>query len=165
MSSAWSIRPAGPDDTEAQIAFRLAMFVEIRPELTSEELERFEEITRDYFARAIPAGEWLAWVATADDTGEVVSTGGIVLRHEPPTPGNMCGVEAYVLNVYTLPEWRRRGIAEAIMRAIIEHCEREKIPRVTLRATEAGSRVYSKLGFEPGYEMMFGIDPEACADY
>ena len=60
---------------------------------------------------------------------------------------------AYVLNVYTYPEFRRRGLAKQLMQAIIETCRHEGFRTIWLHASEYGRPVYSSLGFEPTNEM------------
>jgi ribosomal protein S18 acetylase RimI-like enzyme len=60
---------------------------------------------------------------------------------------------AYVLNVYTDPEFRQRGLAKQLMRTIIETCRSEGFRAVWLHASEHGRPIYSSLGFEPTNEM------------
>ena len=61
--------------------------------------------------------------------------------------------EAIVLSVYVEPEWRRRGVGEALMRALLEALSARGIRRVVLHATDDGRRLYERLGFLPTNEM------------
>ena len=60
-------------------------------------------------------------------------------------------VAAEVIGVYslaTLPEYRRRGYGEALLRAAAGHTsERTGISRLCLQSTEAGYNLYKTLGF------------------
>jgi len=59
-----------------------------------------------------------------------------------------CGGTIGVYNVATLPEYRRRGYGEAVMRCALEEAERERPARpVVLQSTAAGLRLYERMGF------------------
>ena len=49
--------------------------------------------------------------------------------------------------MYTLPEWRGRGVATALMQTIIEHVHRQGITCIRLHASLDGVGIYTKLGF------------------
>jgi [ribosomal protein S18]-alanine N-acetyltransferase len=67
--------------------------------------------------------------------------------------------EAHINNLAVRPEWRRRGVASALMRYVLAEAERAGATRATLevrRSNEAGRKLYKGLGFEvtgvrPGY--------------
>ena len=60
---------------------------------------------------------------------------------------------AYILNMYTEPEYRGRGIARRIMQAILNRCCVEGFGLVSLHASAQGRPLYESLGFEPTNEM------------
>jgi GNAT superfamily N-acetyltransferase len=72
-----------------------------------------------------------------------------VIHSAPPTIRNSRGLEGYVISVFTAPEWRKQGMARAIMTAILDYLRIKGIPAVTLRATEQGRPMYLSLGFMP----------------
>jgi ribosomal protein S18 acetylase RimI-like enzyme len=49
--------------------------------------------------------------------------------------------------------WRRRGVAEALMRAILDTLAERGIRRVVLHASDDGRSLYQRLGFVPTNEM------------
>ena len=51
-------------------------------------------------------------------------------------------------SVYTIPEYRRRGIALQIIKNLVEYSKENQIDRVDLKATKMGAPVYLKAGFE-----------------
>ncbi len=53
----------------------------------------------------------------------------------------------YIANIYTLPDWRGRGIATTLTRAILDAARATGLPRVWLRASALGRPVYERLGF------------------
>ncbi|MBZ5584161.1 MAG: GNAT family N-acetyltransferase [Acidobacteriia bacterium] len=70
--------------------------------------------------------------------GQPVSTAALV----------MGGGAVGVYNVATLPEYRRRGYGEAVMRRALEEARREHgIERSILQSTPAGFRLYERMGY------------------
>jgi ribosomal-protein-alanine N-acetyltransferase len=66
--------------------------------------------------------------------------------------GVMCAAdEAQVLNIATCPEYRRNGLARAILSAILEHSEENGAEFITLEVRESNIpaiSLYKKNGFE-----------------
>ena len=63
------------------------------------------------------------------------------------------GPEAIVLNVYVEPAWRRRGVAETLMRVVLDALAARGIRRIVLHASDEGRRLYERIGFVPTNEM------------
>jgi GNAT superfamily N-acetyltransferase len=61
--------------------------------------------------------------------------------------------EAYIVNVYTEPEHRRRGLSRRLMEEVIAWCRANGMTRITLHASRAGRRMYEDLGFVTTNEM------------
>ena len=125
--------------------------------------EALERATASYLREALPRGEYLAWVA--EDKGArpaVIGGAGVQLRPILPRPGVdgdhlELGPEAIILNVYVEPDRRRRGVAEALMRAVLDELARRGIRRIVLHASDDGRRLYERLGFLPTNEMRLSI--------
>jgi ribosomal protein S18 acetylase RimI-like enzyme len=58
-----------------------------------------------------------------------------------------------VLNVYVAPAWRRRGVGEALMRAVLDALAARGIRRIVLHASDNGRPLYERLGFVATNEM------------
>jgi ribosomal protein S18 acetylase RimI-like enzyme len=115
--------------------------------------------TTDYLLGALPRGEYLGWVAeSASLPVQPVGGAGVQLRPMLPRPGPTpagieLGPEAIVLNVYVEPGWRRRGVGEALMQAVLSDLAERKVTRIVLHASDDGRRLYQRLGFVPTNEM------------
>jgi GNAT superfamily N-acetyltransferase len=57
------------------------------------------------------------------------------------------GLEGYILNMLTVPEYRGRGLASDIVRGLLDCAREAGAGLVWLRATDQGRPVYEKLGF------------------
>lgn len=130
---------------------RAAMFRDMG-ELDDAKMPALAAVTREYLTHALPAEEYLGWVV--ETAGHVVAGGGVLLRPLLPCPdAPRGGAEAYVLNVYTEPEHRRRGLARQLMQTILAWCEARGVARVTLHASADGRALYESLGFAQTNEM------------
>jgi GNAT superfamily N-acetyltransferase len=105
-----------------------------------------------YLAEAIAAGSFHGWLAVAP-TGTVVSSGGVVIDQHPPGPGNLSGQIGYIMNLVTIPGYRRRGIARRIMQTMLNWLAEQGIQQGALHATEVGRPLYRELGFADSNEM------------
>lgn len=71
-----------------------------------------------------------------------------------PTLSHPTGHRAHMMNVYTVPEARRQGIARQLLTGLIEEARSRGVTEILLDATDAGRPLYESLGFEPNDEGM-----------
>lgn len=159
MPSPVVLRFATAADALLLAEHRVAMFREmnaVQPPL--------EALLRDasaaYFASAIPAGEYVGWIASPHGSSSPVAGGGVQFRSLLPRPtlsgsGLLLGREGLVLNVYTVPSWRRRGVARQLMDTIVAWTVEAGIVRLVLSASPDGRRLYEQLGFVATREMSY----------
>ena len=105
-----------------------------------------------YVRRALAEETYLGWLACTGDE-RVVAGGGLIVCEWPARPGDPNPRRVYILNVYTEPDYRRRGIARRIVTAIVDWCRAQGFKTVTLHASDDGYALYSGLGFKPTNEM------------
>jgi GNAT superfamily N-acetyltransferase len=118
-------------------------------------LSMMTALTADYLNRAIPEGSFRSWLACED--GRVVAGGAVVISPWPSHAYDLDCRRVMILNVYTEPEYRRRGIARQVMKTIIAWCKQEGFARVTLHASEHGRHLYESLGFIDSNEMRLNL--------
>ena len=112
-----------------------------------------------YYAVALASEEYVGWLAVAED-GKIVGGAGVQFRPLIPRPadrgnGVAVGREGLVMNVYTDPAWRRRGIARRLMEEIIAWAKGVGIVRLVLHASDEGRPLYEQLGFAATNEMRY----------
>lgn len=150
------IRNANLGDLNHIVHHRQAMFKEMGfrdPAV----LVQVEESSREYFSEALRTGTYKAWVAE-DANGSAVGGGGIVIANWPGYPGENLAKRAWILNMYTEPEARRRGVAQKLLKVIIEWCRAAGFRSVSLHASPAGRPLYEATGFEPTNEMRLTLE-------
>ena len=121
----------------------------------AEVLSTMQAATADYLKKAIPEGSFRSWLACED--GRVVAGGAVVIASWPAHAYDLACRRATILNVYTEPDCRRRGIARQIMEAMIAWCKQEGFARVSLHASEQGRPLYESLGFVDSNEMRLNL--------
>jgi len=112
-------------------------------------------VTADYLKKAIPDGSFRSWLACENE--HVVGGGAVVIVPWPAHAYDLECRRATILNVYTDPEYRRRGIARQVMQTMITWCQQEGFARVTLHASEHGRHLYESLGFQLNNEMRLNL--------
>jgi ribosomal protein S18 acetylase RimI-like enzyme len=155
----FTVRQADVSDIAVLSRHRAAMFRDMG-QLASHQEEALERATASYLREALPRGEYLAWIAEpqGETPPSIIGGAGVQLRPILPRPRIGAdelelGPEAIILNVYVEPGWRRRGVAEALMRAVLDALAERGIRRVVLHASADGRRLYERLGFVPTNEM------------
>lgn len=155
-SSGIKIREAGADDLEEILRHRRLMFLDMgHPESV---LDVIVETCRPYIQRYLADGSYRGWFAIAPD-GRVAAGVGLTITplvSGPLAPENVN--RAYLLNVYTYPEFRKRGLARRLTQKAIDYCRAEGFKVLWLHASKYGRPVYESMGFEATNEMRLIID-------
>lgn len=122
-----------------------------KQEKTSVEKLRPELST--YFKTMVGSGEYIAILAKHESV--LVAVGGIVLRWQPGSFKIPEGKIGYVMNMYTVPEFRRQGVSSKILNLLLDESKKRGYKVFELHATKSGEPVYIKNGFykhtEPTY--------------
>ena len=63
--------------------------------------------------------------------------------------------EGVVVNVFTQPAWRRRGVAAQLMDAVLAWARETRLDSLVLHASSDGPSLYDRLGFVATNEMRF----------
>ena len=82
----------------------------------------------------MPAGRYRGWLAETAE-GRVIAGVGIAIYAWPGSPADPAPRRGWVINVYTEPEFRRRGIALRLMNTLVEWCRAEGFGSVALHAS------------------------------
>ena len=156
MQADATIREALPSESAIILHHRRSMFRDMG-EGTVEELDRMVEVASPWLAWALADGSYRHWLAL-DSSGRVAGGGGVLLCPWPANPKEPCTQRAVILNVYTEPEFRKRGIARQIMLTIMAWVKQQGLRSVNLHASDEGRHLYEKLGFEATNEMRLRFD-------
>ncbi|MBP3270949.1 MAG: GNAT family N-acetyltransferase [Ruminococcus sp.] len=102
-------------------------------------------VSRLYYEKSLWDGSHTAYLVFDGD--KFIGAGGISYYSVMPTYHNPTGRKAYIMNMYTSPEYRRQGVASATLDLLVEDAVNKGINEITLEATECGRPLYEKYGF------------------
>lgn len=145
MKPEYTIRQATLDDIDDMVRLRHDMMAEMGDH-DEAGADAIVDAMREYFRKQLTGKHFFGFVAVKD--GRVISTGSFVVYDTPPSTANPSGTDAYVLNMYTIPEYRGHGIAKHILDALLKRAYEEGARRIWLRTSVEARPVYEHLGFE-----------------
>lgn len=100
----------------------------------------------EYLKDKLSKDEFVAWLAMEE--GKIVATSGLCFYNLPPSYKNPTGKVAYIMNMYTLPNYRNKGIAKILFNKTVEEAKLKGYKYISLHATEKGRPLYLKFGFK-----------------
>jgi GNAT superfamily N-acetyltransferase len=159
------LRPASPDDARVIAWHRARMFQDMG-EISPANFDILLEEARRWTESALERGEYVGWLGVSQANPGIIAGGaGVQLRQVPPHPsrppaaaGIAKGKHAIVLNVFTEPEWRRRGLATLLLRQLLDWAREKQLDSLLLHASADGRSLYERLGFVATNEMRFAGD-------
>src|SRR5438132_1195105 len=161
--SAFQIRLATRADLEIISQHRARMFKDMG-ELPAELFETFLAQCKDALHRLFERNQYIGWLASPkDQPDQIIGGAGVLLREVPPHPQSnaegeidiVSGRQAVIVNVYTEPSWRRRGLAALLIKEIISWARKTSTDSLVLHASDEARGVYQRLGFIATTEMRF----------
>lgn len=108
--------------------------------------------TERYITMGLSGGSYVTWVA--EDGGLIIAMVGVTFFSLPPNDWCPDGKTAYIGNMYTLPEYRWRGIATRLLELIVGEATKGGCERILLHTTEMGRPIYEKFGFSDSESAM-----------
>lgn len=160
------IREATPGDI-AIIAHQRAAMFEAMGRTVPAVIAPLVDATVTMLRDALPRGEYRGWLASvSSEPQRVVAGAGVQLRRVLPFPQRKLdgrvdvalGRQAIVINVYTEPPFRRRGLARRLMHEVLAWARTVELDSLVLHAATDGRPLYEELMFEATNEMRFTGD-------
>jgi len=109
------------------------------------EMSEVEQESYSYYERALESGEHIAYLVY--EGSKFIGAGGVSFYQVMPTYRNPSGKKAYIMNMYTAPEYRRRGIALHTLDLLVKAAKERDVSQITLEATDMGRPLYEKYRF------------------
>lgn len=104
-----------------------------------------EKESYEYYKRALETGEHIVYLVY--DKENFIGAGGVSFYQVMPTYHNPTGRKAYIMNMYTAPEYRRQGIAINTLDLLVKDARKQGVTQIALEATDMGRPLYEKYGF------------------
>lgn len=134
------------DETSVDDFWRLrkGLFEELGEISQNTDISELKLKTEQYFLTHINR-DLMSWGMLQED--KLVAIGSLCLFSRIPYFENLSGLEGYILNIYTLPQFRKCGLANQILENIIEYSRKNNIKKLWLNSSEQGESLYVKAGF------------------
>ena len=98
-----------------------------------------------YYRCALETGEHIGYLVYDNET--FIGAGGVSFYQVMPTYHNPTGKKAYIMNMYTAPEYRRQGIAFHTLDLLMNDAKKQGVLQIALEATDMGRPLYERYGF------------------
>lgn len=126
-------------DTFIQMRIR-----QLREEGATEEIDLKPNLL-DYYRRHMADGTFVFWLAV--DGEKIVGTIGMSFVEKPPYFSCPSGKIGLLSSMYTADEYRRQGIAKALLTRVVEEAREYGCGCVQITASDMGVLLYTDFGF------------------
>ncbi|MEG0229113.1 MAG: GNAT family N-acetyltransferase, partial [Oscillospiraceae bacterium] len=100
--------------------------------------------TKEYYISHINK-DLISWGIKIEQN--IVSIVSLCLFNRIPYSENLLGKEGYLLNVYTIKEFRKQGFSRLLVETAINYSKNNNIKKIWLNTSEQGKSIYEKCGF------------------
>jgi GNAT superfamily N-acetyltransferase len=155
VDPSFRVRHGSLEDIPVIVRHRLGMMLEMGL-ATPAQCAAYDPEFRAFARREISAGNFVSFLVETE-SGQVAGGGAVYIISWPGNPSDRLQKRVFILNVFTEPEFRRRGIARAAVGAIVDWCRAQGFHTVRLVASDAGRPLYQSMGFYPTNEMKLDL--------
>ncbi|MCI8802424.1 MAG: GNAT family N-acetyltransferase [Oscillibacter sp.] len=138
-------RKAEIADTELLTKTRIMVLRAVHSLPEDANLDDLTVQSRRYYQRALRDGTHTAYLVYDGD--RLVGAGGVSYFEVLPTYHNPTGQKAYIMNMYTDPACRRRGVARRTLDLLVRDARGRGVTAISLDATAMGRPLYEAYGF------------------
>ena len=149
MNQEIKFRNITPADVDTIASMRVMMLDEVTVDPLPEGLG---ENVRRFVWNKLMNGSCIGAVAEAD--GKVIADAVIYLYDTMPDEVNVRGVTAILYNVYTLPEYRGRGIMARLLPEVIKLAKEAGAVELKMTAEKKAIPLYQRMGFHVNDDAM-----------
>ncbi|MBR2409834.1 MAG: GNAT family N-acetyltransferase [Lachnospiraceae bacterium] len=139
------IDKASEKEISGLVELRIAYLKEDLGTISEADLQRLKEVLPQYFRKHLNRD---LFVYVAKEAEEILACAFLLVVEKPMSPAFMTGKTGTVLNVYTKPEYRKKGYAKQLMNVLLEDAKKNELSVVELKATEDGYHLYKAVGFQ-----------------
>lgn len=138
-------KKASEEDIDELVRTRIIVLRAANKLTDDADMSEVERESFSYYCSALKDKTHIAYLVYDGDNA--VGAGGVSFYRVMPTYHNPSGRKAYIMNMYTAPEYRRRGIACRTLDLLVKAAKEQGVDHITLEATAMGRPLYEKYGF------------------
>lgn len=145
MKREFEYKKAAAEDIDELVRTRIIVLRAANKLTDDVDMPIVEQESFAYYKRALATSEHIAYLVY--DNGIFIGAGGVSFYQVMPTYHNPTGKKAYIMNMYTAPEYRRQGIALHTLDLLVKNAKEQGVSQIALEATDMGRPLYEKYGF------------------
>lgn len=155
----FSVRQATLNDLDLLCKLRLEVLRAVFDLPDSEDLHELKQANASYYRRTIPEGSHIAGLLY--EGNEFAACGALCLQDEMPSPDNPNGRCAFLMNIYTRPQFRGQGAGVFIVDWLIKQAHAHEATKIYLESTDAARSLYAGYGFVDMHDYLILADKRA----
>jgi len=140
-----TLRKASSDDIETVVNYRIQFLKETYGAPLLEKETSLKESLKSYFIKSIKDHSFISWIAEYESKS--VGFSGLVIREQPGNFEIPTGKTGYILNMFTVKDYRNNGICKLLLNKLIEESKQLDLDKIELHATKDGEHIYRQYGF------------------
>ncbi len=142
---AYTYKKATADDIDILTSTRIEVLRAANRLTDNTDMSEVATQSYSYYKEALSSNRHVAYLVFDGNT--FIGAGGISFYQVMPTYHNPSGNKAYIMNMYTKPEYRRKGIALKTLDILVNEAKSRGIYSISLEATQMGKPLYEAYGF------------------
>jgi len=140
------IRMANINDIDSLAEMRIRLINEVKKNMEDYNWNDYLQALKCYYNDGLLNGKIVAFVA--EENGNVIAISIMCFYNICPSPSNLDGRLAFITDMYTVPEYRNKGLGYNLLNNIMKYAKKLGYKKVTLNATDSGRILYEKYGFK-----------------
>jgi len=140
------IRIATISDINSLVKLRIKLLKEVKIDIKNYEWDIYTEKLKCFYNDGLLSGKVAAFLA--EENGNTVSISIMCFYEICPSLFNLDGKIALITDMYTVPEYRNKGLGNKLLNNLMEYAKILGYTKVTLNATDSGRKLYEKYGFK-----------------
>ncbi len=129
------------------LQWRMRVLEEVFSDSESPDWESIRKNNESYYREHLANETHTACFVLDEDTDSIIGCGGICYQSEMPSPDNLTGTNGYLMNIYTLPEYRGQGVGKQIVEFLIADAKEKGTEKIYLESSKVAKHMYEELGF------------------
>lgn len=133
------------EDIKDLVRIRSRFLTEFDGKTHLENKENINLEVEKHLLKFIETDGFIGFVAEEDN--KIIGTSAITFYDILAKVHCLNGKVAYISNIYTVPEYRRRGIARKLFKLVLDEALSRECSKISLHASKLGEFVYKGFGF------------------
>jgi len=140
------IRIATINDINSLVKLRIKLLNEVKMDIKNYDWDIYSKGLKCFYNDGLLSGKVEAFLS--EENENTISIIIMCFYNICPSLFNLDGKKALITDLYTIPEYRNKGLGNKLLNNIMEYAKTLGYTKVTLNATNSGRKLYEKYGFK-----------------